>query len=314
MIQARPIADRFRLEELIGAGGFAQVYRATDLEIGTSVALKLMRERWRGDARVDEQFMNEARALRRLDGVATPALHVDGMTGDRRHYLVMDRVQGRSFGELLDIELPVGAVLEACRRMLDALDGVHQRGVVHGDLKASNVLIASGLAGSATVLIDFGLARVLDLPQRPSRTSAWAVGGTPQFMAPELSLGAPRTVASDIYAAGAILYELLTGFPPFSAGSTEDIAAHHRDEAVMPPSAVASFEVVPALDAIVLRALAKRAQDRFHRAADLAAALEPVARHATQTGSVRPPFKTGDELATWGGSTANHQRDAITQR
>lgn len=309
------IGERYRIDGLIGTGGFAQVFAAVDLRSDAPVAVKLMRERWRGDARVNGQFLNESLALRRLAGVATPQLHAEGITDDRLHYLTMDRVDGRSFGELLDVELPVGAVLAAFRDLLEVLEQVHRCGIVHGDLKASNVLIGVGADRAATILIDFGLARVFEEQPRRDRTSAWALGGTPEFMAPELSLGAPRSVASDLYAVGAILYELVTGCPPFSGGTSEDIAAHHRHDTVIPPSALAKFEVVPALDAIILRALAKRPADRFVRAADLAAALEPIARRANDAGSIRPRFTSAGELPTWrSGTPLGETHDEITQR
>jgi eukaryotic-like serine/threonine-protein kinase len=309
------IGERYRIEGLIGSGGFAQVFDAMDLSRGEPVALKLMRERWRGDVRVNGQFVNESLALRRLHGLATPILYAEGVTGDRLRYIAMDRVPGKSFGELLDAELPLGVVLDSFRALLDVLEQVHQRGVVHGDLKANNVLIDAGVARDATMLIDFGLAVVVEDRPRRERVSAWSLGGTPEFMAPELSQGGQRSVASDVYAAGGILYELLTGCPPFSGGSSEDVAAHHRHEAVIPPSALARFEIVPALDAIVLRALAKRPTDRFVRAADLSTALESIARVADDTGAVRPRFTSVGELPTWRSVTpVREPGDEITQR
>ena len=283
------IADRYRLDALIGSGGFAQVFAASDLRADRRVALKLMRPRWCDDPRVVGHFANEESALGRLaDGPVARAL--DAGVIDRRCYLVLELLEGAPFGELLDVALPVAELLRAYLALLDAVDCVHRRGVVHGDLKAGNVLYgADGIR-----LIDFGLARLVG---GGARSVASAIGGTPEFMAPELSLDAPRTVASDIYALGAILYELLTGDPPFTGDGAAAIAAQHATAPVVPPSRRAAVPLRPALDGIVVRALAKRPEDRFADIAELAAALRDVL-DPTPIAGVRPAVRPREDRPT----------------
>ncbi|MCA9680221.1 MAG: serine/threonine protein kinase, partial [Myxococcales bacterium] len=261
------VAGRFRCTAWLGTGGVADVFEAVDLRGGATVAVKCMRSRLRGDARVDAHYQVEAGALRRL--AAAPVAHLvdEGVGRDGLRYLVLERLWGPSFDACVAAACPTACGLATFAQLLDVVERIHGLGVVHGDLKPGNAIL---VGGDAVALIDFGLAVVDDDAAAGARPHVF---GTPEYMAPELIDGASRSVASDVYALGAMLYELLTGAPPFGGRDAREIARRVLDDDVVPVSRRVLTPIAPALDALVLKALARRPEDRFASVAALRDAL-----------------------------------------
>ncbi len=291
-LQGRRIDDKYVLGEQLGAGGMGIVYAAEQPELGRTVAIKLVRRELFGEPHVLRRFRTEARAGSMLSHRNLVAVHDFATTDDGAPYLVMEHVRGEALSELLAAAGPLAARYAACLvgQVLAGLAEAHGAGIVHGDVKTDNVIVERTRDGSELVkVIDFGLARFLDDP--PFTAPAERVlSGTPEYLAPEVILGAAPTPASDVYGAGVILYELLVGCTPFGGGTTAEILTRHLDEDVIPPSLRnPDCAISAALERVVLRALAKEPLDRYIDAVAFAQALaavvpasdEPLAHHTT---------------------------------
>ncbi|WP_437475753.1 protein kinase [Sorangium sp. So ce1014] len=284
--QPPPRIPGFRVEQMLGEGGFARVYAATREDDGRAVALKVAR---RQD---DGRIAREAAALARLAPPLAPALLGRGHAADRRPFLALERLEGSSLASrLADLPgagaMPLEEAAALVHALAAALDAVHDAGLVHRDLKPENVWLRPG---GEVALIDFGLAA----PARdadgakgalgPDLTRTGAVLGTAAYMAPEQCLGAggvgPR---ADVYALGAVIFELLTGRPPF-VGEAAEVRQAHVARRPDPPSSFARLP--PAADEAVLRCLAKDPEARPARASDVARALTAAleARAASSSG------------------------------
>ncbi|WP_437790270.1 protein kinase domain-containing protein [Sorangium sp. So ce693] len=265
--------EGFRIERLLGQGGFARVYAATRAGDGRSVALKVAR---RQD---DGRIAREAAALARLDPPLVPALLGRGRSGELGPFLVLERLEGCSLARrLADLPgagaMPIARASAIVRALSAALDAVHDAGLVHRDLKPENVWLRPG---GEVALIDFGLAAQAraDGDARaalgPDLTQTGAILGTAAYMAPEQCLGARAVDArADIYALGAMIFELLTGRPPF-VGEAAEVRQAHVARRPEPPSSIA--QLPEGADEAVLRCLAKDPEARPARASDVARAL-----------------------------------------
>ncbi|WP_437963369.1 protein kinase [Sorangium sp. So ce260] len=274
-----PRVPGFRVEQMLGQGGFARVYAATREDDGRAVALKVAR---RQD---DGRFAREAAALARLAPPLSPALLGRGHTADLRPFLVLERLAGGSLASrLADLPgagaMPLDEAAAVVRAIAATLDAVHDAGLVHRDVKPENVWLRPG---GEVALIDFGLAAPVRAARdahggddahgaiEPDLTRTGAVLGTAAYMAPEQCLGAggvgPR---ADIYALGAVIFELLTGRTPF-VGEAAEVRQAHAARRPDPPSSFARLP--PAADEAVLRCLAKDPEARPARAGDVARAL-----------------------------------------
>ncbi|WP_437283497.1 protein kinase [Sorangium sp. So ce375] len=263
----------FRIERLLGQGGFARVYAATREGDGRAVALKVARRR--DDGRIER----EAAALARLARPLVPALLGGGLSGELGPFLVLERLEGSSLARrLADLPgagaMPLEQAAAIVRGLSVALDAVHDAGLVHRDLKPENVWLRPG--GEVT-LIDFGLATLARAEGAapaalgPDLTRTGAVLGTAAYMAPEQCLGARAVDArADIYALGAVIFELLTGRPPF-VGEAAEVRQAHVARRPAPPSSLAPLP--EGADEAVLRCLAKEPEARPARASDVARAL-----------------------------------------
>lgn len=277
VIGAGDSIGQFQLIREVGRGGMGVVYLAHDTRLNRDVAIKCLPDDFATDTERLERFRREARLLASLNHPNIATIHgleeVDGKT-----YLVLEHVDGRTFRDFIDRDDRSHAQsVETAARIAEAIAAAHARGIVHRDIKPDNIRFMDD--GTVKVL-DFGLASEIppegdgeaDGTAVTLKTGAGAVMGTPGYMSPEQARGERADKLSDIFALGCLVYEMLTGRRAFQGGSAADSIAATLREEVTPPSQTSS-EIPPELDAIVMRCLERRAEDRFQSAQDLAFSL-----------------------------------------
>jgi serine/threonine protein kinase len=270
------IDGRFRIDALIGRGAMAEVHRAIDLETQTSVALKILKRQWSSDPAASLRFSREAEVQAKLRHRNVAALLATGITEHDEPYLVVELLHGRNLRHVLKSEgpLPPRRAASYAWQALQGLGAVHQLGVLHRDLKPANLMLEPSPGPfERVVLIDFGFA-TLEGASTSRLTQQGTVVGSLTYIAPERLRGELPDRRSDLYAIGVILFEMLSGAPPFRAPS--DLALIELQlEAPPPPLDPAIPE---ALRNVVGHALAKQQGDRYPSAAAMAAAIEDAAR------------------------------------
>ncbi len=265
------VADRYRLEELLGAGGTGVVYKATDLTLHETVALKMLRpDLVAGDARAQEELKHELRLTRRVSHRNVVRTHDFG-SSDGVPFISMEYVEGTPLATVLAQRgaLQPEVVIALARQLARALEAAHEQGVIHGDLKPANLLVA---VDGLLKVTDFGVATLIRRPHAPADERvtpprlAGAVVGTPEYMAPELLLGGAPDVRSDLYAAGMVLHECLTGATPFQRDTPRGFLSHKLDSGshrVRPPTPSHSLSGDPSsLDSLISAMTAPEAADR----------------------------------------------------
>lgn len=268
------IDNKYRLEDLLGQGSAGSVYRAVQLDLARPVAIKVLRRDVDASPGAVERLKREALAVSRLRHPNIVSVVDFGISRDVGAYLVFEHLVGRSLAEELEVSGSrpprdaVDLLLPACR----AIGAAHAAGIVHRDLKPANMFVVQRESGIALKVLDFGLAQLQGATDDEEGSLADVVVGTPLYMAPEQCDGLPADVRSDVYSLGCILYELLTGRPPFLAESIAEVLRRHRTYEPARPSFLAP-EVPPWLDDVVLRSLAKNPDHRYSTASDLANAL-----------------------------------------
>jgi serine/threonine-protein kinase len=267
-IEGRVLADRYAVGELLGRGGMAEVYRATDGVLDRPVAVKVLGSWLAGDATFVERFRREALAAARISHPNLVAVY-DAGSDDGLHYIVMELVPGRTLADVLGSEgrLDPDHAAKVATSAADALEVAHAAGLVHRDVKPANVMVTPD--GRAK-LMDLGIARNVD---GVTITGASSILGTAGYVSPEQARGDRVDHRSDIYSLGCVLFEMLAGRQPFVADSPVAVAYKHVHET---PAFPTSLEppVPPALEAVTLRAMEKDPADRFQSAAEMKAALE----------------------------------------
>lgn len=266
-MQARRLGA-YELIRQLGEGGMAQVYLARDVRLGREVAVKVLDQHLAAQTGFRERFLREARVAAKLDHPNIVPLFDFG-EAEYLWYLVMPYVSGGSLQDVLRrAPLSVGEVVTYGTQIADALEYAHGLHVVHRDVKPANMLIH---ADGRVMLSDFGLAKILDKSSRSAAPRAHPDAGTPEYMAPEQIEG--RTdERSDIYGLGVVLYLLLTGHLPFTGSTSGVVMEGHLYRLPEQPRTL-NPAVTPAVQNVVLRALAKHPDDRYQRASDLGAAL-----------------------------------------
>jgi tRNA A-37 threonylcarbamoyl transferase component Bud32 len=281
----RALGRNYRVVRLIGRGGFAEVYEVVDSDLQRRLAVKVLRSDLPWTAATISRFKQEARAIARLNHPNTVPIHFVG-ENDGLVYYAMPYLEGVTVAELLRTEGPLTTerALRIVEPVLEALQHAHDHGLVHRDVKPGNILIESGTG--RPLLVDFGIVKYLDGPAH--LTDAGYIVGTPLYMSPEQALGSRSVDArSDLYGIGAVLFQLLTGAPPFEGTDSQEIVGRHINEPV-PSANLSRHGIPPWISGIVLRCMAKHPDDRFPtaralleairaaRAGPLAAAVDPV--------------------------------------
>jgi eukaryotic-like serine/threonine-protein kinase len=270
------LVDGYRIRGQIGVGGMGIVYEASN-DAEEPVALKVLLAERLDDERAIRRFRDEAIAGRIVSHENLAATLDHGETPNGVPYLVMERLCGEPLGTRIhrDGALSLRRAVMIARQILAGLDALHAAGVVHGDIKSDNVLVERMPDGDDRArVIDFGLSHVELVPgdvRRPDPEDE-LVSGTPEYMAPEVVRGCGSSTASDLYAVGVILYEMLTGTTPFAGGSPGEIIRRHLYDCVVPPS-LRRPEVPALLERIVLRAVEKDPSRRYPNARAFLSAL-----------------------------------------
>ncbi len=248
----------YELEALLGAGGFARVYRARHTTLGTPVAIKVLDRALALDPQTMVRFVREAQAATRISHPNVVRVLGFGRHGDGRAYQIMDLVEGLPLDQHIAAvgRLPVGEVLALLGGIVAGLDAAHAAGIIHRDLKPANILLARADGQLVPRLADFGIAKAIGGADDPRLTQTGATLGTPMYMSPEQALGRVITNASDVYALGVVAYELLTGRVPFAAESPfETMMMHVQSEPALVSATVP--ELGTAFDGVLCRMLDK---------------------------------------------------------
>lgn len=267
--------DRYRLLDQLGSGGMGVVYRGERVKLGRNVAVKFLHAWMAADASFLKRFDIEARAMAKLQHPHCASVIDFGVDGDAP-YVVMDLISGVSLRTLLDSErLAVPRALDIIRQVLSGLAHAHEQGITHRDIKPDNIMVDSSSAfGDQVRILDFGLAK---LRESTSGLTTGFVVGTPSYMAPEQTMAEAVDERTDVYAAGVVLFEMLTGTPPFRADEMVEVLRMHRE--VPPPrlrDAAQDTIFSSELEAVIAQALAKKPAHRITSAAAFASALDAV--------------------------------------
>ncbi|CAB4715284.1 unannotated protein [freshwater metagenome] len=252
---------RYKLGEMIGTGGMADVYVAEDTRLARQVAVKVLRSDLARDPSFVARFRKEAFAAAGLNHPGIVAVYDSGE--EPAPYIVMELVSGHTLRDLIHKgeRVPLKRALEIGEGILAALEYSHERGIVHRDIKPANIMITNH--GDVKVM-DFGIARALaDLGA--TLTSTWNIVGTAQYLSPEQALGEVADLRSDIYSTGCLLYEVLTGKPPFTGDTPVSIAYQHVSGVLIPPSKIQA-DLPEGVDVLLAVALAKKPEDRYQSA------------------------------------------------
>ena len=308
---SRILAGRYEVGELIGRGGMAEVHIGHDTRLGRTVAIKILRSDLARDPSFLARFRREAQAAAALNHPAIVAVYDTGedtstdQNGAVSHvpFIVMEYVEGHTVRDILrdGQAVPIEEAIEISTGVLSALEYSHHAGIVHRDIKPANVMLTPT---GAVKVMDFGIARAV-ADSAATMTQTQAVIGTAQYLSPEQARGETVDARSDLYSAGCLLFELLTGRPPFIGDSPVAVAYQHVREIAPAPSSIAS-DVPEVLDRICAKALAKERDHRYASAAEFRADLEAAARG----GHVAAPALAAAGLATGATQVMAPQSDA----
>ncbi|NIO68658.1 MAG: Stk1 family PASTA domain-containing Ser/Thr kinase [Anaerolineae bacterium] len=267
MAESLLLNNRYRLLSIIGEGGMATVYRAQDIMLGRTVAVKVLHERRADDEAFLARFYREAQAAANLDHPNIVSVYDIGQDGNR-HYIVMEYVEGRNLKELIleSAPFPIERALTIAIQVCAAVGAAHKAGLIHCDVKPQNILVAPDGRIKVT---DFGIARALTSAPVVEGGDVW---GTPDYLSPEQAAGKHLGPPSDVYSIGVVMYEMLTGRLPFEAESGIAMAFKHLREEPTPVNEL-NPRVPPGLARIVHKVLAKEPSARYRTASQLAQIL-----------------------------------------
>jgi serine/threonine protein kinase len=279
--------DRYRLLRQVGQGGSSDVFEAEHIHTGKRVALKVLRGELAREPRAVERLRREARSTSSIGHRNIVQVEDFGVTPEGAVYLAMEWLEGETLADRIERgPVPAAAARDLAIQIASGLGAAHAAGVIHRDLKPANVFLVPQPDGRSLVkLLDFGIAKLLLSDTRLTRTGTFI--GTPDYVAPEQALGDEVDGRADLYGLGVVLYELLTGTLPFAGEGFMAVLHRHTAEPPEPPTQRAPHRgITPALEAVILRCLAKRPDDRYATAADLIHALDATRAPAP---AVDPP-------------------------
>jgi serine/threonine protein kinase len=305
----RVIANRFRIECEIGRGGMGTVYLATHLGLERPVAIKVLKAEFAADPEVAERFMREARTMARLRHTRAAMIFDAGSLPDGRPFIVMEHVEGATLADILAREgrfSPERAVRIACE-ICDVLAEAHALGIVHRDLKPSNIMLNE----RGVSVLDFGIAKVLtasaDVTKTHATTESGLIIGTPRYMSPEQCMGRPVGTASDLYSVGVLVYEMLSGQPPFTDQLQSAVLV--RQATAAPPPLMARCPEAPRRLAMATHTLlAKNPDDRPKSAREARAMLERSIQNTAQLSMPEETAPFANTLATMNTRSSNGSR------
>ncbi len=290
--QERVLAGRYQVGELVGRGGMADVFEGQDLRLGRKIAIKLLKSDLANDENFESRFAKEAQASAKMAHPTIVRIYDAGeevstdSNGNqiKTPFIIMEYVKGKLLRDLMhDKRLSIGEAIDFAKGVLTALEISHRAGIIHRDIKASNIMITE--EGQVKVM-DFGIARAIS---DSSETQAHSSGivGTAQYFSPEQARGEAVDARTDLYSTGVLLYEMLAGRPPFKGDTAVSVAYQHVSEKVQAPS-THNPEISAELDQVVLNALAKDREERFQTAEEfrdhLVAAAKGVAMKKENNG------------------------------
>jgi eukaryotic-like serine/threonine-protein kinase len=275
-----PIVEGYRIDRLIGEGGFGQVWRATREIDGTLVAIKVLHLELVRSNDALTRMQRELEATGRLDHRHVVRALDNGTLTDGRPFIVLEYIEGPSLRDVIHERgsLPPTEMLAILAPLADALTEAHAVDLVHRDVKASNVILGHDAQGPRPVLLDFGLVKLLD-HEGPGLTSSRSMLGTPAAMAPEQMKGLPVTAATDVYAVGLLAFHMLTGAPAF--GGTPGVVQSYLQVHGPRPRPSAKVDIDPAIDEPIVRALAPDPKQRFATPREFVEALRAIIQPAT---------------------------------
>lgn len=305
----RVIANRFRIECEIGRGGMGTVYLATHLGLERPVAIKVLKAEFAADPEVAERFMREARTMARLRHTRAAMIFDAGSLPDGRPFIVMEHVEGATLADVLAREgrfSPERAVRIACE-ICDVLAEAHALGIVHRDLKPSNIMLNE----RGVSVLDFGIAKVLtasaDVTKTHATTESGLIIGTPRYMSPEQCMGRQVGTASDLYSVGVLVYEMLSGEPPFTDQLQSAVLV--RQATAAPPPLMARCPEAPRRLALATHTLlAKNPSDRPKSAREARAMLERSIQNTAQLSMPEETAPFANTLATINTRSSNGSR------
>ncbi|WP_434389464.1 protein kinase domain-containing protein [Melittangium boletus] len=291
----RVLAQKYKVEALIGEGGMGKVYRARQEALDKLVVLKVLRQSLLNDDRTVARFKREAKAASRLNHPNSISILDFGQAEDGALFIAMEFVPGQDLHTVLSKEgpLPEPRVARIVGQVLSALFDAHNAGVIHRDLKPENIMVEQRRNEADVVkVLDFGIAKIQDggNDDGPALTRNGFVCGTPEYMSPEQARGSPLDHRSDLYAVGVILYQLVTGRLPFESDSAVGFATKHLTEEPVPPSRRRpEVRVSSAMDRLIMRALSKSPDDRPQDAEAFKAELFAVVEKERERRAAPPP-------------------------
>lgn len=284
---------QYELRERLGRGGMAEVYKAYQVGMDRFVAVKIMLGHLADDEQFVERFRREAQAVGRLRHPHIVNVFDFGIENDV-YYMVMEYIHGGTLKQAIATRgrLVLPDALRVTRQMADALAYAHQSGMIHRDLKPANIMFTDDTLQNA-VLTDFGIARILT---ESGLTASGMMVGTPAYMSPEAGHGLPADERADIYALGIILYEMLTGQVPYSADTPMAVVMKHI---MAPIPSLEHLQLPPSVEIIIIRAMAKKPEERYQSAADMRDAVDDAILHLKSAPMPQPiPTSTDPLMAT----------------
>src|SRR5438067_1029274 len=295
-MQTEVLGERYKLQDPIGRGGMATIYRGQDLRMDRVVAIKVLREVYSTDPKFVTRFQREAKAASALQHPNIVQVYDYGQT-DGNYFIVMELVEGTDLRRYLRSRgvLAVDRAIIIAHDVALGLGAAHRRGIVHRDVKPQNVLV--GRDGSIK-LTDFGIASVYKDINAERLTTTGMTLGTVQYYAPEQAQGEIVSPAADVYALGIVMYEMLTGRTPFDGDTPVAVAMQHIQDVPQPPSQL-NPNIPPALEEIILRCLEKVPEMRFRDGSSLARALETLGEAEMDEIATVPVAPSGERQTTF---------------